>query len=118
MQTKKSIKKELTVILLAIGVASCHPKIQEQNNSKCLDAKIAEFAKESCNKASVKEYEFQQKKVYVFDQAACGNDMAADVYDANCQKLGFIGGFIGNTNINGEDFSNAKLLRTVWEAKP
>ncbi|MBL7932128.1 MAG: hypothetical protein JNL60_09500 [Bacteroidia bacterium] len=108
--------KSFALFFLLSRVTFCHPKLNENMND-CLKAKIDEFSKESCNKAVVKEYEFQQKKVYLFDQSACGNDMAANVYDDQCKKLGFIGGFTGNVNINGEDFSNAKLLRTVWEAK-
>lgn len=111
-----SFFKSLTALCFLTGFAFCHPKLNETMND-CLKTQIDEFSRESCNKAVVKEYEFQEKKVYVFDQSGCGNDMAANVYDAQCKKLGFLGGFTGNMKINGEDFSNAKLLRTVWEAK-
>lgn len=111
-------KQWLFATLLLTGFTFCHPKLSQEPVDTCLKNKIDEFAKESCNKATVKEYEFQEKKVYLFDQGACGNDMATEVYDAGCNKLGFLGGFVGNTKINGVDFSEAKLLRTVWEAKP
>ena len=56
----------------------------------------------------------QQQVVYVFEPGTCGNDMAAPVMDANCNTLGSLGGFSGDTHINGEDFSNAEFLETVW----
>jgi hypothetical protein len=40
--------------------------------------------------------------------------MTSEVLDENCNSLGFLGGIAGNTKINGEDFNNAKLKRTVW----
>lgn len=53
--------------------------------------------------------------VYVFNIGnTCGADMSSDVIDAECNNLGYLGGFDGNWEINGEDFSNAIFVKTVW----
>ncbi len=41
--------------------------------------------------------------------------MASEVIDSDCNSLGFLGGISGNTEINGEDFSNAIIQSTTWE---
>lgn len=69
-----------------------------------------------CDDAHVDLYGFQGQNVYVFDPGTCGADMAAAV-DENCNALGTLGGFVGNTKINGEEFSNAKRIREVWRDK-
>lgn len=82
----------------------------------CISKKIEVFEKESCKKGpSVKEYTFQAKRVFVFSQENCGSDMTSEVVDQNCVNLGYLGGIAGNTSINGEDFSKALLVKTVWE---
>lgn len=76
---------------------------------------IEKFDKETnCNSAKVDEYKFQSQKVYVFDPGICGADMTSRVADENNTTLGYLGGIAGNTKINGEDFSNAKFIKTVW----
>ena len=66
---------------------------------------------EFCN---VKKYKFQGKTVYVFDQGTCGADFTSAVIDENCNILGYLGGFIGNTKIKNEEFSHAIMLKKVW----
>ena len=68
-----------------------------------------------CDDANVKEYTFQEKTVYVIDPGTCGADFTSNVLDTDCNALGLLGGIIGNTKINGEEFSNAIFVRTVWE---
>ena len=65
--------------------------------------------------ANVKQYEFQAKRVYVFDPGSCGADMTSEVFDENCNSIGFLGGITGNTKINGEDFNSAKYKSTIWQ---
>ncbi len=89
-----------------------------ETKKDCITEKTALFSKNACSKgASVKEYQFQGKNVFVFDKGQCGADMTSNVLDANCQPIGMLGGIMGNTTINGEDFSKATLVRVVWEAK-
>ena len=105
------------LLILFIGVfclnISCK---KDAKTPACIDNKVNEFKNiTSCNiGTNVKQYEFQSKSVYVFDPGTCGADMTSEVLDANCNSLGFLGGIMGNTNINGEDFSNAKYERTLW----
>lgn len=86
---------------------------------ECIQNKINAFEKNesTCTDgASVDEYKFQEKSVYVFDPGLCGDDMASDVYDSNCGNLGFLGGLIGNDTINGESFSEQAIyIETVWK---
>ncbi len=87
----------------------------KESSTSCLKDKIAAFQKQNkCNSAHVDEMSFQEKTVYVFDPGNCGADMTKDVVDNNCNSLGMLGGITGNTKINGEDFSGAKFVQTVW----
>ena len=66
--------------------------------------------------ASVDEYLFLGKLVYVFDPGNCGADMQAPVYDTNCNMIGALGGLIGNILINNVRFDkNAVFQRTIWK---
>ena len=87
------------------------------NTPTCLKAKIEQFSKSkaSCpSGASMKQYTFQHKTVYVFDPGNCGADMASPVVDAHCNDIGSLGGFTGNMKVNGEDFSSATYVKTIW----
>ncbi|MBL7711831.1 MAG: hypothetical protein JNL13_05180 [Chitinophagaceae bacterium] len=86
-------------------------------NPECLKAKIAEFSQSplSCKTgASLKQYTFQGKTVYVFAPGNCGADMASSVVDEQCKNIGSLGGFTGNMKVNGEDFSSATYVKTIW----
>jgi hypothetical protein len=88
----------------------------EEGTPSCIEDKIVEFNKNSiCDDANVKAYDFLNETVYVFEEGSCGADLVSSVYDNKCNKLGDIGGFSGNTSINGTDFSHASYLHTVWE---
>lgn len=86
--------------------------------SACIQSHIETFKKSPlCDQsASVKEYLFMEKKVYVFDEGNCCCDRAASVLDINCSSLGILGGIAGITKINGVDFaSNAVYIKTLWK---
>lgn len=103
-------------ILFVVALSACkHLDVPEKAPS-CIERKVTEFLPETCETgASVKEYLFQNQHVFVFDHGNCGADMTSEVTDANCTTLGFLGGITGNTQINGEEFSSATLIRTVWK---
>lgn len=84
---------------------------------KCLIKKIESFDKSpACNKgASVKEYNFKDKTVYVLYPGNYMNDGGSEVIDSDCNKIGYLGGIEGNTKVNGVEFSNAIYLRNVWK---
>jgi hypothetical protein len=86
--------------------------------SACIDREVETFKSKTlvCDQgASVKEYLFQGKPVYVFEIGPCVSDTWSDVKDAQCNHLGMLGGIAGFTKINGVEFSsNAVYQRTLW----
>lgn len=82
----------------------------------CVKSRIKSFDKSnSCSSAHVDEFTFQGATVYAFDPGTCGADMTTEVISSSCTDLGSLGGFAGNTKINGEEFSNATFVKTVWK---
>ena len=110
------MKKILLLLVLIFALfMSCSKLDITKGTPKCVDTKIAAFNNATvCRDAKVDEYTFQGGTVYVFDQGTCGADMTSAVIDADCNALGNLGGFSGNMNINGENFSNATYVKTVW----
>lgn len=108
------VKKIILFSFLFIGFAAACKK--DRQTPACIDKKVEEFKFTiSCNVGSnVKEYEFQSKRVFVFDPGTCGADMTSEVLDEKCHLLGYLGGIAGNYKINGEDFNKATLKRTLW----
>ena len=106
---------EICYALLMIIALSCSKNGVNGRVPTCLQ-QIDEFKASGtpCDDAHVDLYEFQGRNVYVFDPGTCGADMMAPVVDERCKSLGALGGFVGNTKINGEDFSGAKRIREVW----
>lgn len=111
------MKKAIILILMVIvSVGGCRKISSAKGTPRCIDDKIREFEKNSsCSDIHVDQYTFQSGTVYLFDPGTCGADMQSPVYDNNCKHLGDLGGFTGNTKINGEDFSSATLVKTVWK---
>jgi len=111
--------KKNFVLLSCFLILSCKTQKKAEvveSTPACINKAIEIFSKSGCEKGmNVKEYTFQRKQVYVFDQGNCGNDMTSEVLDNSCKNLGFLGGFTGNVKINGEDFSNAVFVKTIWE---
>jgi hypothetical protein len=53
--------------------------------------------------------------VYLFDPGLCGGDFPSYVLDGQCDTLGFLGGFPGFTEINGQPFAaNAQFQSRLW----
>lgn len=108
--------KSLSIILLSalLSINSCK-KTDESKAPDCLESRINSFGGYACDHgATVKAYTFQNHTVYVFDPGNCGADMTSEVFDHSCKSLGHLGGIMGNTRINGEDFSNAVFVEQVW----
>lgn len=116
MKTKYLIFIIFSIILSITTFLGCIKHDIEKGTPKCVVSKIKDFNKSSiCDNPNVKEYTFQGKTVYVFDPGTCGNDFSSEVIDSDCNSLGYLGGFNGNTKINGEEFSNAIFIKITWE---
>lgn len=110
------MKSLIFLVLIQVPFYGCENSEIAKDTPECLKRAIKDFAKASpsCSNATVEEYTFQGATVYVFQPGTCGADLSADVLDSECNNLGFLGGFIGNTKINGEEFSKAIFKKTVW----
>jgi len=109
------MKKLFALMLLAAITVSCSDI--EKDVPGCIKSEIRKFRSDlACDEgATVEEYLFQGKTVYVFNSGSCLCDGASAVWSEDCEMIGSLGGFSGNTIINGESFSNAVYQRTVWK---
>ncbi len=100
-----------------ILLLSCSKDETKKGVPQCIADKIEDFQNNpGCPYSQVDEYVFQGKKVYVFNNDRCCCDYTSDVFSMTCENLGYLGGFVGNTTINGENFlMNAQLIRTLWK---
>lgn len=117
------MKLKFISLLFLFGLAACHSSKKTEatktaSTPECISSMVITFKTNVCpNTATVKEYIFQKKTVYVFNRGTCGADMSMDVMDEKCRSLGHLGGIAGVTKINGEEFSKAIFVRIVWENK-
>ena len=112
----KTIKLLSLLILLATAMISCSKTNIENGSTNCLDYKISAFNKAStCNDAKVDKFVFNGDTVYTFDPGTCGADMTTEVIGADCKNLGYLGGILGNTKINGKEFSSATFIKNIWK---
>jgi len=108
----KPIGFQMFFLLALISMAF---QCNKHSNSPCINSKISVFQNQCCIQgAAVQEYTFQQEQVFVFIIGTCGADIPSYVLNSYCDTLGFLGGIAGNAIINGEDFSNANFVSTVW----
>lgn len=95
---------------------SCKKNDLEKSTPPCVANKIEQLDQSSlCDNSNVTEYLFQGNTVYVFDLESCFADGQSEVIDSDCTTLGYLGGIVGNTKINGEEFAGAMVVRVVWE---
>ena len=105
-------------ILLVAALSSCKKFDIEPGAPDCIKNTARERTKDvNSEYATILEYEFQGKLVYVFDLDAGAPDSQADIFDTNCTLLGRLGGIAGNRIINGEDFASAIFKRKIWPLK-
>ncbi|MDP3442938.1 MAG: hypothetical protein Q8T08_08785 [Ignavibacteria bacterium] len=107
----------IAFVFVITALISCNKLEIESGTPKCVENRIKSFNKTSiCDNAEVTELIFQGKTVYVFSPGnTCGADMTSEVIDSDCNSLGYLGGDSGNTTINGEYFSNATFVKTIWK---
>lgn len=103
----------LTTISLIVLLVSCNEI--EKGTPDCIVEKIKEFDRDGgCDDRHADKYVFRGKDVYVMDPGTCGADMSSGVFDGECNLLGSLGGITGNTQIEGEEFSTAVFIQTIW----
>lgn len=106
------MKTTLLILVLLAAVHSCK-KGDSVDMPACMAERIAEFDN-TIALDSVVKYRFHNKDVYLFDHSQCC-DIGAPIYDSECNVICTMGGFIGNTDCEGENFaSNAVPISTVW----
>jgi hypothetical protein len=114
------MKNELIIrfcFLSIFALTGCEKIEIEKGVPECVKESIKAFSKNelTCDSgAKVNEYTFQNQTVYVFNPGVCRTDQSSEVIDSVCNRLGAVGGWNGRM-INGEDFSKANFIRTVWE---
>ncbi|MDP2388304.1 MAG: hypothetical protein Q8M29_18165 [Bacteroidota bacterium] len=121
----KPLKKIVLLFLFISALAGCTKdtglpggpgSVSESDVPEAIQQAIIQFdQEEDCATANVKEYIFQAQRVYTFDPGICGADMTTRVATGNNGTLGHLGGIAGNLTINGENFSSAVYVRTIWE---
>lgn len=107
-----------TPLVAMLALTACDKHAIEAGVPDCVVKSTNELSRfTSCSHgAYVKEYRFQDKVVYVLYPGDCTTETASQVIDSDCKQLGHLGGFTGNTKINGVEFSpQATLIRTIWE---
>ena len=109
-----SILKSILLVITLFLFQGCYDI--EEGTPDCIIEKIKQYNRGGgCDDRSVGKYEFQGKVAYVMSPGTCGADMGANVFDEQCTLMGMLGGLTGNTTINGQDFSEAVFIQTVWK---
>jgi len=108
----------LLLMALAFSVFqfSCKKDDSPGDVSDCIQQQVQAFSTSEmlCDDARVDEYFFQGRIVYVFSFGSCIIDGASGVYDRACKAIGSLGGIAGNNKVNGESFSHAVHIKTIW----
>ncbi len=80
----------------------------------CISEQITAIERSNLPGSYISEYWFQGQKVfYVFTGYSPDEQYA--VINSDCEVIGYLEGFIGNTIIKGDDFiKNAKLIKVLW----
>ena len=113
MQHFKSILFACSFALAPFSFYSCE-KIADEV-PECLESTIEDFDDDwYLTVTRVEEFRFQDELVYHFVPQEIVVDAQSAVFNSDCELIGWLGGLAGNTEINGEDFNTAELIRVVW----
>jgi hypothetical protein len=106
----------ITIILIALLFA-CKKNNTSDSTPSCVSEDIVKISNnENAIEPIVNRYIFQEKTVYLIDDGMGQLDSQSKITDSNCNELGYLGGMMGNTKINGEDFfATAIHVKTVWK---
>lgn len=110
----------LYILLIILSVSACKKFDIADGTPECIEQLIKDFNSETdCIVAvDVRKYEFQGGEVYLFNPGDCETDEGNQIYDSDCNSIGFLGGIDDNQIINNEDFSNAILISVIWSKQP
>jgi hypothetical protein len=106
----------LSLMMLQL-LSACTKKAAQNAIPSCISKDIAEIQKnKNAKEPIVNQYTFQEKTVYLIDDGMGYVDSQSKVVDSNCNELGYLGGMMGKTKINGEDFFTAAVyVKTIWK---
>ncbi len=91
---------------------------KEECSATCLLDKIEEIKNQhyKYSESSITEYIFQGQLVYYVIIGDGSSDQQYDVFNSNCELIGYLGTLFGISKINGVDFyQNAKLVKVIWK---
>ena len=111
------MKNTIPLFIFILFFISCKKVNVAEGTPACIKSEVKKFSesKWTCPHAHVDEMQFQSNTVYVFDEGCSCCDVSTSVYDKNAKHIGTLGGFDGNTKINGQEFSSAIFIRTIWK---
>lgn len=103
------------ILASSLFMLGCN-KENENATPVCVQDNLLTFdTNEACSGASVKRYIFQGSDAYLFDPGQCPQADSIKVLGADCNTLGYLGGILGNSHINGVEFySNSEFEAFVW----
>jgi hypothetical protein len=96
---------------------ACSKKVTNETIPECVSKDIQAIEKNiKAIGPIVNQYTFQENTVYLIDEGLGFADSQSKVVDSKCNELGYLGGIMGNTKINGDDFFiSAVYVKTVWK---
>ena len=100
-------------LLLIFTILSCD---NEDEYPSCLTPIISDLTAHHCDStAHISKYRLKGDILFVIDPGRCWDHQAYDVLNSDCEVIGFLQGFSGNSMINGVDFyEQAKLISVIW----
>lgn len=107
------------IVALSLPLLIACNKENENATPECVTEQLAVFdGTQACEGATVKRYDFQGSDVYLFDPGNCPQADSIEVRSSECQVLGYLGGILNNTFINGVEFSShSEFKALVWAAQ-
>ena len=109
-------KALLFSLLIGFVLLGCN-KENEAAVPTCIQDRLQTFdMNEACSDgASVERHMFQGNPVYLFNPGACTVD-SIEVRSDDCALLGYLGGLLNNSDINGVDFYlSSQYDAIVWQ---
>ena len=105
----------LIIACLSILWLGCN-KENENATPICVHERLAAFdTNTACEGATVKRFDFQGNDVFLYDPGSCPQIDSIEVTDAECNVLGYLGGYLSNSFINGVEFySNSEFEALIW----